>query len=75
MADSGSGDAVSSRSDADYAVEFGRYLATAAEQFLAEQNSAQPWRVETQILITGGDWYPLYMSSGSGLIERKGRLT
>lgn len=27
---------MSSRSDTDYAVEFGRYLATAAEQFMAD---------------------------------------
>ena len=28
------------RSEIDYAIEFGRYLATAAEQFMAEQNRA-----------------------------------
>lgn len=28
------------RSEVDYALEFGRYLANAAEQFLAEQNRA-----------------------------------
>ena len=31
---------VNSRSETDYAVEFGRYLANSAEQFLAEQNRA-----------------------------------
>lgn len=29
-----------SRSDSDYAIEFGRYLATAAENFMAEINRA-----------------------------------
>ena len=32
------------RSDVDYAIEFGRYLATAAEHFMAEQNRA--WEAE-----------------------------
>lgn len=29
-----------SRSETDYAIEFGRYLATAADNFMAEQNRA-----------------------------------
>jgi len=37
---SGSGKVEVARTDKDYAIEHGRYLANAAEQFLLEQNRA-----------------------------------